>query len=294
MIFLITILIALVIGVVLLETLLYAIRWYELSNRIFDPAMTWAKAISEKGYKPARVFIKECWFILLYIAFYIGGSISSFIRRDNVNRFEPGELVKGKPLIILTHGLIGRSAHFWFMRRRLSRAAPNVLTFEYEAFSAPLPDLALELRDFLLRVRSKTGMTEVILVGHSLGGLLSYEYAKQFEQSGEVKAVITMGAPFRGSRLSAMGLTQTARALHPTSPLISEIVNSQPGAKLYSIYSKYDQLIMPYTNSEHPSARKNIEIDTCGHTGFFYERSVARVVLELIMEIVTPEPGPEI
>ncbi|VAX15062.1 hypothetical protein MNBD_NITROSPINAE03-1910 [hydrothermal vent metagenome] len=264
------------------QLVLYGFRWYEISNRGNFPETIWYNAVKFEKYKPVTVFIKECFWAVIYIFSYLPWLIRSILKRKRVE-FEPGELVKGKPLIILIHGIFGKSDHFWLLRRRLnSRSVPNVLTFEYDYANKSLAENCESLRDFLLRVKAKTGMSEVMLIGHSLGGLIAHEYTRQFGESGEVKAVVALGSPFRGTRLAAMALTARARALAPSNPVFADIISSRLNTRFLSVYSRYDQFIIPYTNSDHPGADENREIELCGHTGFFFNKKVFKIIFEWI------------
>lgn len=269
-------------GVFVTELILYGFRWYEISNRVNSPEMTWYNSLKAERYRPVRVFIKECLLTVIYIFSYLPWLIRFILKRKRVE-FEPGELVKGKPLIILIHGIFGKSDHFWLMRRRFaSRSVPNVLTFEYDSIDKSFTENCESLRDFLLRIKAKTGMSETVLIGHSLGGLIAHEYAHQFGETGEVKAVVALGAPFRGTRLAVMAMTSKARSLAPSNPIFADMISSRINTRFLSVYSRYDQFIVPYTNSVHPGADDNMEIDICGHTGFFFNKKVFKIIAEWI------------
>ena len=129
------------------------------------------------GFKAVRIFVRECLYIVIYSISYVIGILVSLVTPKS-QRFKPWEMVKGKPIVILIHGLLGGPYHFWFMRRRLrAMGIPNVVLFEYGSLTGDIDDHVERLRDFLILIRSKTGMCESILVGHSLGGIVSHEYA---------------------------------------------------------------------------------------------------------------------
>jgi pimeloyl-ACP methyl ester carboxylesterase len=70
--------------------------------------------------------------------------------------------------------------------------------------------------EHLTRWRKHTGMTDaqVILIGHSMGGLISRYYLEVLEGWCNCKALITFGTPFRGSVNAVDSLVNGTRQLH--------------------------------------------------------------------------------
>ena len=121
------------------------------------------------------------------------------------------------------------------------------------------------------------------MVGVSLGGIICHDYAHH-HGSDEVIVVLTLGAPFRGSRLSSFGLSKVARSLHVDNPWLARSLEHKPTSHFTSIYSCYDQIVIPYSNSHHPDANENKVIATTGHCGFYFEPSVLTMVARWVKE----------
>jgi len=274
-------------GVVAIESFLYAIRWYELSSRRYEPGSTWLRAIFSNRMRPLRTFARECFFSIVYIISFIVGALAGLFRGGRSSQdFSKKTMVETKPVIVLIHGYMAKPAMFWLMRLRLRlRRIPNVLTFGYRSSGKDFEDYRDRLRDFMLKVRAETGITGVVLVGHSLGGVIAFEYAAEYGKDGDVKGVAAMASPFRGSRLASFGITSLERFLHPQNPAFAKIIRTRINAPFISVYSKYDQLVEPYTNSEHPMADENIVTDSCGHAGFYFDGKVFKSILNFIKEI---------
>lgn len=58
---------------------------------------------------------------------------------------------------------------------------------------------SLYLKPWIDRARQRSGAAKVILVGHSMGGLVSRSYIQSRAYGGDVERLITMGTPHRGS-----------------------------------------------------------------------------------------------
>lgn len=264
------------------EGFLYLLRWYELSNRAYDPQRGWAQSLFSGKALPFRVFIKECFYSALYLLTYAIGGIINAARITKTSP-DTSKIDKDAPLIILIHGYMAKPWHFWMMRLRFRlRGMRNVITFGYKNLGASVETYVDSLRDFMLKIRSETGVLEASLVGHSFGGVIALEYAKKYSDDGDIKTVVALAAPFRGSRLAALSVTSLGRSLHPSNPYFAQVLTEKIKAPFISIYSRYDQFVLPYTNSEHPCADKNVEITSCGHSGFYFDGKSFKIAMDWI------------
>lgn len=117
--------------------------------------------------------------------------------------------------IILIHGLHMHSIHFYFMKKELQKDRKlDVRTFDYHSIF--FNDSLFDRLDAL--VQSIPAENEIVLVGHSLGGLVSRQYLGKFSPQRNIK-VITLGTPHQGS-LVAKNLSNTI-----LKPLLGNSVN---------------------------------------------------------------------
>jgi pimeloyl-ACP methyl ester carboxylesterase len=81
----------------------------------------------------------------------------------------------------------------------------DVFAFSY-AQTVPVDDVsqAAGLRDALARIR-KAGYTDIVLVGHSAGGLIARQFVERNPDAGVTK-VVAVAAPFAGSDLATLKL----------------------------------------------------------------------------------------
>ncbi len=264
----------------------YAFRWYEVSNRNYDKDQTWFSAMWADNASPVRSFFMECFYSWLYTATVIAHAI--FIKPLRWLRNDPpAPLNKDKPLVVLIHGYMASEDHFWLMKKRFyDNDIENVVTFGYNRKKLNVESAAEKLRDMILRIKSETGVKETVLIGHSAGGLIAYKYAMEYGED-EIRAVVALAAPFRGSRLTVLSLTPFARNLHPSNPMFAEMISTKINAPLLSVFSKYDQLVLPYTNCEHSFADENAEIAGTGHSGFYFSRNAFNIMVKWLKQRVT-------
>jgi pimeloyl-ACP methyl ester carboxylesterase len=124
---------------------------------------------------------------------------------------------------------------------------PNLIPFPYDwrlsnRFNGRL--LARVAVDALERWRSQSGMEDakLVLVCHSMGGLVARWFAEREGGAELIRAIITIGTPFRGS---LKALTHLVNGLEPgVGPLripLTEFARSLPA--LYQLLPQYDCLI---------------------------------------------------
>lgn len=97
--------------------------------------------------------------------------------------------------VILLHGLHMHSIHFFFMKKELKKDKNlDVRGFDYHSvlFKESILDNLNKLVDSIPQEN------EIVLVGHSLGGLVSRLYLSKFKPQRNIK-LITLGSPHRGS-----------------------------------------------------------------------------------------------
>ncbi len=190
--------------------------------------------------------------------------------------------------ILMTHGLYHNKAAWLVMRYRLNLAGfSNLHAWEYNSFTTSYPELVLELRDIISKLHLESG-EKVILIGHSLGGLLSCGSAQNPEMEKMCAGIITLGTPYRGSELAAIAIGRLGRSLHPQSSLFNG--NNKIGypriISKTAIISPTDELVLPWSNLEPVANAWNIKrTRALGHVAMLYSRQVGNMVVEAIRKI---------
>lgn len=126
----------------------------------------------------------------------------------------------------------------------------------------PVPALAQKLKERVDEVLREIGRKKLNLVGVSLGGIVGLYYIKKLGGNKKVKTFVAVGTPFKGSRLSYLGMLfmpDLAAPLHditPSSPLLHDIQNSTTvkGVNIVSICSRHD-FVSPPSNAYLKGAR---------------------------------------
>ncbi len=100
---------------------------------------------------------------------------------------------RGRPIIVVIHGYLCNRGFWWWLRRRLRQSGPVAATITLEP---PFDDIEAFAEQLDRRLRELPGADEVplVLVGHSMGGLVARAHLRRYG-SGRVAELITLGSP---------------------------------------------------------------------------------------------------
>lgn len=150
------------------------------------------------------------------------------------------------PTVLLVHGLYHNPSAWLLLRRRLRRAGfTDIRTFAYSSWDAEFFSIARSLEARIAEL--STSGKGLVLVGHSLGGLLVRHVMSSDAVQGQVLGAVTLGAPHGGSKLAALGIGRLARSLVRGGELVQRIrsLDRRPPVPCVSYYSPVDEFVTP-------------------------------------------------
>ncbi len=191
--------------------------------------------------------------------------------------------------VLLLHPYFGNPTNVWFLLFRFRKSGfNNVFTISLRPRLAGLDQFLQQVDDKVTQILERTGASKIALVGHSMGGLLARMYA--LENPDRVFAVVTVGAPHRGSKLAVFGLGRCARDMEPGSSIIQEIEGKYPDVPFLSVYSPVDNLALPQRTAIVPEdgLRVNYEAPCVGHLAMMFTPSVADAIVGFVRSKAQP------
>jgi triacylglycerol lipase len=106
-------------------------------------------------------------------------------------------------------------------------------------------------------------LRNVILIGHSKGGIIGKRMMVADDAAGRVSRLIAVCSPFGGSSLARFAPNPALRAFHPRNELIVQLAQErEANAKIVSIFSRLDPLI---PNGSRLDGAENVELSIVGH-----------------------------
>lgn len=196
------------------------------------------------------------------------------------------------PPVVLVHGLYHNSSAWLVFRRRLKRAGfADVRAYAYPSFFRPFEDIAGGLAETALRAAAASPTDRVLLVGHSLGGLVIRAACAHPELCGRVAGVVTLGTPHQGSALAGLAAVgRLGRGLAPGGCVLDRL-DALPVAAVpaLSLYTPTDGMVLPLSGSlleerEKAAGWAEVCLPPLSHVGLLYDREAAGRSVAFLLE----------
>ncbi len=148
--------------------------------------------------------------------------------------------------------------------------------------------LATKIERFLKRHNRDYPHHKVDIIGHSMGGLIALYYIKRLGGHNRVERLVTLGAPFQGTRSAYLGMVPFGIfspglwQMRPGSSLVKSLQsNGEEGGKteVVSIAAKYDT-ICPPSSCQLAGARN--ETLPVGHASLLMDLRVFNLIAEIL------------
>lgn len=204
-------------------------------------------------------------------------------------RDRPG--TAGTAPVLLVHGYGCNSGYWHFMSRSLSRAGIAHYGIDLEPMFAGIDRFVPALHDRIEEICRTTGQERLVIVAHSMGGLVARAYLRD-HGAHRVLRVITLGTPHRGTGLARFGAGQNVREMLWTgdaengrcSAWLANLALREDLALrplFVSIFSHQDNIVAPQLSSQLPGA-VNIEFNGIGHVALGLHPRVQQEVIAAI------------
>jgi len=191
--------------------------------------------------------------------------------------------------VFMVHGLYASAGVFRPMRMVIERElGVGVSTMSY----LPGPSIVELTSQLARRLEQLPSTLSVVLVGHSLGGLVARQYVQEYEKQSRVVQTISLAAPFNGTHRHHLVVGQAGRDLVPDSPSLGPLREGDPKSRAVphlSLIAGDDQLVL---GAAYPSYGSRQVIEDVGHNGIlFHERAIATVVEQVARWVAPPSPS---
>jgi predicted alpha/beta hydrolase family esterase len=196
------------------------------------------------------------------------------------------------PPVLLLHGYGCNSGYWAHLTPLLDAARISHAAIDMEPLLAGIDDFVPQVAQAVEDLCRRSGAPQVILVGHSMGGLVARAYLRA-HGAARIAHVFTLGTPHHGTALAdaapginAVQMRRWDQEAALDNAWLRELASSEESASralITSIYTHHDNIVSPQTSSYLQGAR-NLELGGVGHVAM---ASNPRVLTRLMQEIVT-------
>ncbi len=244
---------------------------------------------------PYRIDCRQAWRLYLdeFKSTMLSSSWSmpffSFTKRD-----VPG--TKYLP-VLLIHGYGCNSGYWHQMSQKLSDAKITHHAVNLEPIFGDIDHFVPAVHQAVETLCRETGHERIIIVAHSMGGLIARAYMCRHGDH-RIAKVITLGTPHHGTGLAQFGLGDNSMQMRwlETDQDNSQNVwlhklctteNPERYALFVSIFSHHDNIIAPQT-SAHLDGARNIALHGIGHVALALNPLVQKLVIDEIIATRLP------
>ena len=195
-----------------------------LITAVLTDLITWVRSRADEPWGP--------WFASLWGEMQAGLVI--FLLRQPWAGPPPGLRPSTAPgparmPVVLVHGYVCNHRIWDALAPRLQAQGHPVIAVDLEPVFGSIDRYAEVLDRAIQTACQQTGSGQVLVVGHSMGGLATRAYLRQ-HGSARVAGVVTLGTPHVGTQLAAGIATPNARQMQWHSPWLTELAASETDA----------------------------------------------------------------
>lgn len=190
-----------------------------------------------------------------------------------------------RPPVLLVPGYAEPSWYFMYgLYRHLKKSGWQVEGINLFPNFATAEEQAKKIQARVEDMKARYGVSQVELVVHSFGGIISRYYIQQLGGTADVRNLVTIATPHHGTYVAYFGPGKSADQLKYNSPFI-QALNARgyayPPVKYTSIWSNIDEIVIPQRSAVMPDSTVH-QVPWTGHLSIlFSKRTYAHVLAAL-------------
>lgn len=184
--------------------------------------------------------------------------------------------------VLFVPGVGANASQFSRVKLALQDTAEWFDAFEYTSLSDPR-SITRDLRAYIDRAAQRCA--RILLVGHSMGGLLSRVVLQQAEAPPAIVGFVSICSPLHGTWRSKLAPNPRLRAMAPDSGFIREVIDGagrldRLRGSVLAIGARHDQFITPF-DSAFLDGHDRLCLDDTGHVASLFDPRVLEAITAL-------------
>jgi pimeloyl-ACP methyl ester carboxylesterase len=186
----------------------------------------------------------------------------------------------GRLPVLLLHGYVCNRGFMLPLRRYLNAHGVGAYSHNLEPVYATIDSYADGLELHIKRILAATGAEKLVILAHSMGGLVARAYLRK-HGARHVAKLITLGTPHHGTVMARLGAGENGRQLVPGNAWLRRLNEGTLNLPVVSVLSYQDNIVLPQESAALAGA-KIVRLSGMGHVSMPFSRRVREVVLEEI------------
>jgi len=191
--------------------------------------------------------------------------------------------------ILLIHGYLHNSYDWFYHGRRLKKQGLGpIFTLNLGDSFSSIHSHAKRVEEKVKQIANETNTQELILIGHSMGGVVASYFALNIAKENTITDIVTIASPLRGTFMANFGFGLSAKEMKKNSEFIlklKEKIEKENDINFYHIATITDQLVRPYDSA---LIGKNINreyiVNGIGHASLLYSKKVSDKIINWLLE----------
>ncbi len=209
-------------------------------------------------------------------------------RGNRRTRQHATELTPGTRPVVLIHGFMGTRGSMYPLEKRLEEDGYCVFSFNLGVIN--LRDIrtsAFRMHRKIEQILEQTGVEEIDMIGHSMGGLIGLYMIKKLGGHKRVKRFIMMGSPVNGTWIALPGIAMVGLysasiwQLLPRSRFLDELHKGPlpPDVEIHSVSAARDWVCPPSSTRLRGCQAHSVNL---GHSSLVISGDVYEHVREIL------------
>lgn len=196
---------------------------------------------------------------------------------------------KLKTPILLIHGYLHNHSGWVFAKYQLSKANLGpIYTINLDSLTHDIPHFARQVQQKALEIEEETGIHSLILIGHSMGGLVSAYYNENLAPKGKITNLVTIGSPLSGTQIASYGLGRCAKQMQYQSRFLKTLstqISHNDSTRYFHVLGKNDAVISPWHSAHGPQpTNPSLVLEGYGHISLLFSQRVCSQIVQWISQ----------
>jgi triacylglycerol lipase len=181
----------------------------------------------------------------------------------------------GVPVVLVPDPGVGRAA-LLLLRQFLRNQGFDAWILSFPRGEQSLAERADSLDERLTHLMTTAEVDRVDLVAFGVGGLVAAWFVRHRDQGRRVRRLVTLGTPWRGTRLAVFWEGSIAEEARPDSHALDDLLS--PEVPTLSVWCPEDPEVVP-PESARADAVDSVAVEGAGHLGLLLSARTFRAVL---------------